>query len=231
MKTLGVVGGLGPESTIEYYRLLVSRYRGRVSDGSYPSLLIDSIDVGRVLSFAGEKKLDELCEYLLSSLNRLHSGGADFAIMAANTPHVVFDQLAERTSLPLISIVQAACDYAQNLGLKRLGLLGTRSTMQTGFYQEVFGRADVAVSIPEPDDQNYVHEKYVSELLKGVFLPETRHGMLQIVKAMKDRDGIDGVILGGTELPLLLREEAAFGLPLLDTTRIHVNAALDQMLS
>jgi aspartate racemase len=103
--------------------------------------------------------------------------------------------------------------------------------MQTGFYQEVFGRADVAVSIPEPDDQNYVHEKYVSELLKGVFLPETRHGMLQIVKAMKDRDGIDGVILGGTELPLLLREEAAFGLPLLDTTRIHVNAALDQMLS
>ena len=231
MKTLGIVGGLGPESTIEYYRLLITGYRERVLDGSYPPLLIDSIDVGRVLSLAAQRNFDELAEYLLSSLQRLQRAGADFAIIAANTPHIVFERLAERAPLPLISIVQATCDYARRLGLKRPGLFGTLSTMQSGFYQQVFSTAGLALSIPTADDQNYVHEKYVGELVKGVFLAETRDAMLQIAKTMKEHGGIDGLILGGTELPLLLRDTTAFGLPLLDTTRIHANAALDRMLS
>lgn len=231
MKTLGIVGGLGPESTIEYYRLLIDGYRQRLPDGSYPPILIHSVDVSKVLLLAGERRLEELAEYLLSSLRSLHRAGADFAIIAANTPHIVFDQVAGRAPSPLISIVQATCDYGQSRGLKRLGLFGTRSTMQAGFYQEVFARAAIAVSIPKADDQGYIHEKYVGELVKGVFLPETRDGMLQIAEEMKKQDRIEGLILGGTELPLLFRDQSPLGIPFLDTTRIHVDAALDQMSS
>jgi aspartate racemase len=136
MKTLGIVGGLGPESTIEYYRFLIGGYRERVSDGSYPPLLIHSIDVGRVLSLAAQRKLDDLAEYLLSSLQRLQSAGADFAIMAANTPHLVFDQVASRSALPLISIVQATCNHAKARGLKRLGLFGTPRQCRVGFIRK-----------------------------------------------------------------------------------------------
>jgi aspartate racemase len=103
--------------------------------------------------------------------------------------------------------------------------------MQGGFYQEVFGKFGMSVSVPQPKEQNYIHEKYVGELVSGVFLPETRASMLGIASAMKERDIIEGLILGGTELPLLFRDEAALGLPLLDTTRIHVNAALERILS
>lgn len=231
MKTLGIVGGLGPESTIEYYRLLVSGYRDRVRDGSYPPLLIYSIDVNKVLHLAAEKKLGELADYLLSSLKRLQSASADFAIMAANTPHIVFDDVASRSGLPLISIVQATCDYAKARGLKRLGLFGTRSTMQGGFYQQVFARSGMTVCIPQIEEQTYIHDKYVNELVNGVFQRETGQRILTIAEAMQHRDGIEGLILGGTELPLLFRDETPPGLPLLDTTRIHVRAALEMIFS
>jgi len=230
MKTLGIVGGLGPESTIEYYRLLIAGYRERVSDETYPPLLIHSIDVNKLLALAAQGKLKELVEYLLASLLQLERAGANFAIMAANTPHIVFDEISARSSLPLISIVQATCDFARAKALKRLGLFGTRSTMQAGFYQNTFGKAGIAVVVPELEDQNYIHGKYVSELVKGVFLPETGNRFLGIAKELKQRHSIEGLILGGTELPLLLRDGSAIGIAFLDTTRIHVNAALDEML-
>jgi aspartate racemase len=231
MKTLGIVGGIGPESTVEYYRLLIAGYRERVSDGSYPSLLISSIDVNKLLALVAQGKLQELVEYLLGSLQQLERAGAEFAILAANTPHIVFDEVAIRSPLPLISIVQATCNFARAQGLKRLGLFGTRSTMQAGFYQKIFGKAGMGVIIPELEEQNYIHEKYVSELVNGVFLDETRARLLGIANALKQRHNIDGLILGGTELPLILRNQDEGAIPLLDTTRIHVNAALDQMFS
>jgi aspartate racemase len=231
MKTLGIVGGIGPESTVEYYRLLIAGYRERVSDGSYPSLLISSIDVNKLLALVAQGKLQELVEYLLGSLQQLERAGAEFAILAANTPHIVFDEVAIRSPLPLISIVQATCNFARAQGLKRLGLFGTRSTMQAGFYQKIFGRAGMAVTIPELEEQNYIHEKYVTELVNAVFLGETRERLFGIANALKQRHNIDGLILGGTELPLILRNQDEGAIPLLDTTRIHVNAALDQMFS
>jgi aspartate racemase len=231
MKTLGIVGGLGPESTIEYYRQLIAGYRDRIHDGSYPPLLIDSIDVNKLLALAAKQKLKELVEYLLSSLQRLSRAGTNFAILAANTPHIVFNEVSAQSPLPLISIVQATCDFARAQGLKNLGLFGTRSTMQAGFYQATFAKAGMTITLPKLEEQDYIHEKYVGELVKGIFLPETKQGLLNIVNALKQRQQIDGLILGGTELPLLLKDGNEAGIPLLDTTRIHVNAALDRMLS
>ena len=231
MKIVGIVGGLGPESTIEYYRLLVSGYRERASDGSYPPLLINSIDVKKLLALAAAADRVPLVEYLLESLLPLARAGAAFALMAANTPHIVFPEVAKKSPLPLVSIVDATCDFAKGHKFRKLALFGTRFTMQARFYQRVFQERGVEIVLPTEEEQNYLHDKYVGELVAGHFLPETRERLLAIAKRLRDEERIEALILGGTELPLLLRGEAAVGIPFLDTTRIHVQATLDRMFS
>ena len=231
MKALGVIGGIGPESTIDYYRTIIALYRERKADGSYPPLIINSIDLQRVLSLAGAGELEALTEWLVLELKKLERAGADFAILASNTPHLVFDALQLRTALPLISIVAATGDVAKARGLKRLALFGTRFTMQAPVYRDVFAGQGMVVVAPNQADQNYVHEKYMSELIAGNFLPETRAGLLAIVDRMTANERIDAVILGGTELPLILREPAHNGIPFLNTTRIHAEAAVERMFA
>lgn len=150
--------------------------------------------------------------------------------MAANTPHIIFDDLQRQSPIPLISIVESVCEAAKALQLKRAGLFGTRFTMQGRFYPEVFSRHGIALVAPDQDDQSYIHDKYMSELIYGVFPPETKkEGLLAIVDRLKEKTNIEGVILGGTELPLILGDVTDKGIPFLDTTRIHVEAAVAQM--
>ncbi|MBZ5569688.1 MAG: amino acid racemase [Acidobacteriia bacterium] len=232
MKTLGIVGGLGPESTIEYYRFLLAAYRERRPDGSSPSIIINSLDVQRGIALLNANQLAELADYLALGVERLVRAGADFALIAANTPHIVFDPVQRRSSIPLISIVEAARDEAQRLRLTRLGLLGTGFTMQGRFYPDVFSCAGIELVVPSKEEQAFIHDKYINELLENVFLPATRDGLFTIVEEMKKRDGIQAVILAGTELPLILREVAdRAGIPFLDTTKIHVDRAVTELLS
>ena len=231
MKRLGIIGGIAPESTIEYYRIIVAAYRARVADGSYPPLVINSIDMNRMRRLIEAGEFEGLAEYLLGELRRLADAGSDFALLSSNTPHIIFDELERRSPLPLISIIGAALDAARALGLKKVGLLGTRFTMQGGVYHRVFARGGVEVVTPPEDDQNYVHEKYMNEFIEGVFLDETREGLLAVVDRLKEREGVEGVVLGGTELPLILRDPAGRGIPFLDTARIHAERAVDEMLS
>ena len=140
MKTLGVVGGLGPESTIEYYRQLIAAYQKRSGDKSLPSILISSVDVYRGLAFLDANQLNLLAEYLADAIRRLSNAGADFAIISANTPHLVFEEVQAQSSIPLLSIVEAACAEAKARGISRIGLLGTRFTMRARFYPDVFSR-------------------------------------------------------------------------------------------
>jgi len=231
MKSVGIIGGIGPESTIDYYRLIVASYRERKGDGSYPSILIDSIDLQALVARFEARDLAGATAYLAAELWRLARAGADFGLLAANTPHLVFDELRRQSPIPLISIVEAARDAAEGLGLHRVGLIGTRFTMQGGFYEAAFSGKGIAVAVPEPDEQAYVHEKYMSELVRGVFLPETRQGLLAIVDRLKQRQRIDGLVLGGTELPLILRDVPEMGIPFLDTTRIHVERIVAELVS
>ena len=231
MKILGIIGGIGPESTVDYYQTIVGLYRARRPDGSYPSLVINSVDMNRLRKGFEAGALADIVDYLVPELHRLQRAGAEFGLLAANTPHIVFDDLQRQSPIPLISIVAVTCDAAKARGLKRVALFGTRFTMTAPLYPDVFSKEGIAVVIPEPADQDFIHEKYLGELVNGIFLPETRERLLAIVDRMAQQSSIDGVILGGTELPLILREPEHNGIPFLNTTRIHCEAAVDWMFS
>jgi len=225
--TVGLVGGLGPESTIDYYRRILDAW-ALVHPGSAPSIVIDSLDVQRALRLVGSDRA-ALVAYLLASIHRLAGAGVDFAALTANTPHIVFDELAERSPVPLVSIVEACAEAARERGLRRVALLGTRFTMEAPFYPAVFARHALVVVAPAESDRAWVHERYVGELLRGEFREETRREVTALVERLRDAEAIDGVVLGGTELPLLLPGPEIAGLPVLDTTALHVAAIVGRL--
>jgi aspartate racemase len=231
MKTLGMIGGVGPESTIDYYKNIIALYRERQRDGSYPQFVINSVDLTKGINFLNANDLAGMADFLLKEIEKLPRAGAEFGIIAANTPHIIFDEVAPKSPIPLISIVEATCAHAKAGKLKRLALFGTRYTMQGDFYQKAFARAGIELVVPESKDQDYIHEKYFSELVPGIFSPETRAGLLAIVDRMKAKIDISGVILAGTELSLILRDESHNGIVLLDTGKIHCQAAVNEMFS
>jgi aspartate racemase len=231
MKTLGIIGGIGPESTIEYYRQIIALCRQRKPDGSYPSIIINSIDMNKMLDLIVSGDLVELTEYLLGELQKLARSGADLGLMASNSPHVVFDDLARRSPIPLISIVEAACQATKKLRLKRVGLFGTRFSMEGRYYPDTFSSVGINVILPDADERTYIHDRYMNELVSGIIIQETHQRLLEIVDRLKEQEGIEGLVLGGTELPLILKEKTYHGIPFLDTTRIHVERAVDQMLT
>ena len=231
MKILGIIGGLGPESTIDYYGKIIALYRQRTRDGSYPQFIINSVNLKKGLDFMDANNLSGMADYLVEEIGKLILAGATFGLISANTPHIVFDEVASRSSIPLISIVEATCTAAKAKKLKRLALFGTRYTMQATFYPKVFSREGIELLLPSPGDQTYIHDKYLNELVSGKLLPATRAGLLAIIDRLKTGSDIDGVILAGTELPLILRDSEHNGIPLLDTTEIHCEAAVTEMLS
>jgi aspartate racemase len=235
-KTAGIIGGIGPESTIEYYRSIIAAYRAQKQDGSYPPIIINSIDLKEVLDLVTANELSKLTDYLVAEVQRLARAGADCALLAANTPHIVFEDIRRQSPIPMFSIVEATCDAAKALGLKRLGLFGTRFTMQGRFYPDVFSRHGITLALPDENDQAFIHEKYMSELVNGIFLPATRARLLTIADRLQAVEGIQGLILGGTELPLLFQDKMASdatagGIPFLDTPQIHVRAIVAELLS
>jgi aspartate racemase len=229
MKTLGIVGGIGPESTIDYYRLIIASYRAKKLDGSAPSIIINSVDLQSMLSLIAANDLPKLTDFLVTEVQRLAGAGADFGLLAANTPHMVFDEVSARSPIPLISIVEATRDASLAGGFQKLGLFGTRFTMQARFFFDVFERSGMTLVVPDDPDQLFIHDKYMNELGKNIFLDETRDRMLAIARDLVEQQGIQSLILGGTELPLLLRD-ADIGVPLLDTTKIHVERAVGALL-
>ena len=233
MKTAGIIGGIGPESTVEYYRSIVASYREQTRDGSYPQIIINSINMKRLVDLISADDRAGAAEYLAGEVSKLARAGADFALLSANTPHLVFDEVQSRSPVPMLSIVRATCEAAKAMGLKRLGLFGTRFTARAGFYAEALAAEGITLALPDEAGQEYIHDKYMNELVNGLFLPETRARLIAIARRLKEEEAIEGLILGGTELPLILRERdaGAAGVPFLDTTQIHVKAVVARLLS
>jgi aspartate racemase len=227
MARVGLVGGLGPESTVDYYERIIALWQ-RHEPGSAPLIVVDSLDVQQAIRLVtGDRPA--LIAYLAESVRRLAAAGADFVAMTANTPHLVFDEVASRSPVPLLSIVETCAAAAARLGLRRLALLGTRFTMEASFYPEVCARYGITVVPPDEEDRAWIHARYLGELLKGEFTRSTRDEFTTLVGRLRDQKGVDGVVLGGTELPLLLRDETIAGVPALDTTALHVEAIVGRL--
>lgn len=227
MKKLGLIGGMGPESTIPYYHDIVYGVQERT--GVFPKLTIESVNVFDVLRLCGEEKYEELTEYLLEAIRNLAGSGADFAALSANTPHIVFDRLREKSPLPLVSIVEAACAEADKLRYHKIGLMGTVFTMKRDFFKAPFREKEIEVIIPNEEEVSFVNEKIASELEIGVVKKETLQEFQKIIARMEKEKGIEAIVLGCTELPLLLNDEVS-PVPCLDTMKIHVGALVEAIV-
>lgn len=223
MKKIGIIGGLGPEATVDYYNGIINSFKKKSSDLNYPEILIYSVNLSEFLDFMNRKEYNMVVKLLLQKIDSLKKAGADFVAMTANTPHLLFNEIEERSALPMISIVEATCRYAKKSGLKKPALLGTGFTMRETFYQDVFGREGLKIEVPVSEDRDWIHEKLFTEIELGIFKDETRDGLERIIGRMKQENTVDSVILGCTELPLILEEKSYSGIPALNTTQIHVD--------
>ena len=223
MRKIGIIGGLGPEPTIEYYRIITGYFQERRQ--GYPRIVLYSMDVDELFALFESESYGEIVEVLAEGVDALHTAGADFGLIAANTPHIVFEELMQRSRIPFLSIVAATRGVIEEKGLGRVGLLGTSFTMKSDLFQRELAPAGVEVYVPNDEEQEYVQRKIYDELAVGRFLDETRAGLLDVVEKMVERHSIEGLILGCTELPLIL-DRNEFGIAFLDTTRIHAEAAI-----
>lgn len=230
MTRIGMIGGFGPESTLDYYRLLIDGYRARKNSIDTPEILLYSMSVQKLFALVDTKKWQELTDWLLEGITVLHKGGADIGFISANTPHIVFSRLQAASPIPLISIVDTACEYMKKCRIKRAGLIGTSFTMQNDFYQQRCAQDRMTLFLPATEEQDYIQDKLMTEIEQGIFLDETRAGLLKVIKNMIDENGVEGIILGCTELPLILPQTSQFGIPFFNTTQIHVDKILDTLL-
>lgn len=223
MKKLGLIGGTGPESTLLYYRKFVYEANKRTGDSFFPSLTIESINVYDVLSMCAQKDYARLTDYLVKAVNNLVAAGAEVVSLTGNTPHIVFNELQARVSVPLISIIDATCGEAKAQRIKKIGLLGTRFTMEADFFKQPFTEAGIEVVIPSADEIDYIAGKIHDELERGIVSPETRDNFIAVIRKMQSKDNIDAVVLGCTELPLLFAD-VVLPVKALDTIDIHIEA-------
>lgn len=229
MKKLGLVGGMGPESTIPYYRDIVYGVQKKLGRNCFPNLTVESVDVFEVLRFCGEQKYDELADYLMVAIDNLIRSGADFVALSANTPHIVFDRLQEQSAVPLVSIVEATRDEALRQEKYKLGLLGTIFTMTGNFFKLPFEEKGIQIVTPTAEEMEYINVKISSELELGIVKEETLREFQKIINRMKKEDGIEAVVLGCTELPLLLNDKVS-PVPCLDTMRIHIETLVERIV-
>ena len=229
-RILGVAGGTGPESTIDYYRRFLATWRRRGPEGTYPRLIINSVEGGAVIRGLGEGRLDDVAAILGEAVDQLAAAGAQTAMLASNASHLTYDRVAARSPIPLIHILDVTRAAAEAGGHGRLGLFGARFVMESTLYPDRFTGSGIEIVVPGEADRAWIGRIYLEELVNGVILDETRDRLVAIAAGLRDGDGIDGLILGGTELALILTEPSYAGLPILNTAQIHVEAAVDWLL-
>ena len=223
MKRIGIIGGIGPESTLDYYKRIIRTFQKQHIDLAYPEIIIYSINLNECLEIIDNGEWSKLIDLLADRVGALHRAGADFAAIASNTPHVVFDEVEKKSHIPMLSIVEETCRRAESLALKRPGLLGTGFTMESDFFMKTFSGRGMSIVAPDKNDREFIHNKLMTEIELGIFKDSTRDDVLSIVKRLIERDSIDSLILGCTELPLILDRDE-YGIPFLNTTAIHADS-------
>jgi aspartate racemase len=227
-KRIGILGGMSPESTVEYYRHITRSYTARFGDYGYPEILIYSVSFQPYVDWPEEERWDLVAQGLGEAARKLEAASADFIVIATNTMHLVLDEVRASVGIPVLSLLDAVAEAIQARGLTTVGLLGTRFTMEKTLYQDALARRGITVLVPGPEERAYVDRVIYEELVAGRIRNASRRGFVDIIQDLAER-GAEGVILGCTEIPLLVGEQDA-GLPLFDTTAIHAEAALQYAL-
>ena len=229
MKKIGLVGGTGPESTLMYYKELNSRI-DKITDGkNMPEIIIESVDFRRAWDYVSSGKYERLKEYLSEKVHSLKKAGAEVISLTAVTMHIVFDELVKDTGVSLISIPKAVCKEAKDKGYKKILLLGTIFTMEQDYMKKDFRDAGIEVFIPDENDRNLVAKRIFEELELGIVRESTLREFQNIINKMRNQYGIEAVVLGCTELPLLLNPENC-SVPCLDSVEIHINDLIHEVL-
>lgn len=226
MKKIGIVGGIGPASTLDYYSGIISGFRQKTGDDNYPEIVIDSINMTEMLAYILHEDWDSLVNLLLNSIKNLAKAGAEFAAIASNTPHIVFAEIQRQSVLPLISIVEETCKYAQLEKCKKVIVIGTRFTMSSGIYTRAFQNYDITAIVPLADEQTAIHNIIFPKLEEGIVVPEDKQKILEITERLLTKQNADALVLGCTELPLIIKDEDLSAL-ILNTTQIHIEAIVN----
>jgi len=230
MKTVGIIGGIGPESTVYYYQRIIKEYKKRTKSKHYPNINIASIDMTEMLSYEENREYDELENMLSLAVDRLMKASSDFVVIASNTPHVVFDRLEKVAAVKLISIVDSTCEYIKKKGYKKALLTGTLYTMQENFYSRYAIKYNFDLIVPGREDMLNIQDVIFPELEEGIIIPEKKEKYIRIVEKYAKEQGIDCVILGCTELPLMISDKDV-SIPAINTSEIHVQKIVDEMLA
>jgi len=228
MKRIGILGGVSAESTVSYYQTITREFIRRHGHAGYPEILIYSVSFAEYAELQHTGRWDELAARMVEVFRALAQAGAEIGLIAANTLHIVFEEVQARSPIPLLSIVDATAEAVAEAGLTTVGLLGTKFTMEESFFRHGLARFGIKALVPEPRERDLVHRVIYEELVRGEVKEGSRRRLLDIVAGLA-RQGAQGVVLGCTELPFLIRPEDT-GLPLFDTARIHALAALELAL-
>ena len=229
MKKIGLVGGTGPESTLMYYKKLNEEI-DRLTDGkAMPEIVIESVDFRKMWGFVERSETDRLADYLEEKLEFLAKCDAEVISLTAVTCHVVYDELASRFDRPIVSIPQAVCDEAVSKGIKRIGLLGTMFTMEKDYMKKDLREAGIEVFVPCEDDRKLVAKRILEELEHGIVKESTLNELVGVINRMKAENGVEGVILGCTELPLILNSGNC-PVECFDAVEIHIRKLIELAL-
>lgn len=228
MKKIGIIGGLSPESTVEYYKIITRKYNEIKGKSFFPELTIESLDLQEFTDLMIANDLQKVLEFLLAAAQRLIKSGAELIIMATNTPHIVFKELAKKIPVDMLSIMDATGKAIQKQRIEKVGLIGTRFTMNSSYYPEALEKYNVKVITPSEEDKKTIDEIIYKELTYHKIKEKSKQKYLEVIKRLQEK-GAQGVILGCTEIPLLIKQEDC-EMPVFDTTTIHALATLEKAL-
>ena len=223
-KKIGIVGGLSPESTASYYLYITRKYADTFDNYDYPEIIIYSVNLENYHHWRSIDRWDLIVDDLISCFKKLKIAGADFGLIATNTMHKVYDQVSSAVDLPIINIIDETAHEAKKLGISTLGLLGTKYTMSDGFYQDRLSKFNIDALVPDLKQQEIVHKVIVEELVRGIVSGKSKKQYIEIIEELIFK-GAQGIILGCTEIPLLIKQND-MTVQFLDTTIIHSEAAL-----
>lgn len=229
MKKIGLVGGTGPESTLMYYKELNSRIDALTGGKAMPDIAIESVNFRRAWDYVSSGNYDALADYLSEKVLSLKQTGSEVIALTAVTMHAVSDQIEAKTGVSLLSIPKAVCREALRRGYRKVGLLGTIFTMEQDYMKKDFREAGIDVFVPDEDDRDLVAKRIFEELEQGIVKESTLKEFQSIIDKMRDQCGVEAVVLGCTELPLLLNSNNC-SIPCLDSVEIHINDLINEAL-